>query len=744
MKPHNHDHSAHDHEARDPDASETASVVDAEVKADRQTVLAITGMDCADEVAILEKTLRPVAGVREVRANLMASKITVAHDERVSAQQLIDAIIPTGMGAHLPMKGAQASDTAATGQRWRTWTVGMSGALTGLGLILQWTNAGPLWLHIVLFGGAIIAGGWFIFPKALAALRRFSPDMNLLMAVAVTGAAVIGEWSEGAAVTFLFGLSELLEAFSVQRARRAIESLLELSPETALLKKGEAIEEVPVEKVNVGDTLVVKSGARVPLDGEVTSGESAINQAPITGESMPVEKKPGDTVFAGTINGEGSLEVRVTKGHADTTLARIIHLVEEAQGQKAPSQRFVDVFAKYYTPAVMVLAILVFLFPPLLFGAAWSVWAYRALVLLVIACPCALVISTPVSIVSGLTAMARRGVLIKGGVYLEEIGKLRALAVDKTGTITEGKPRVLSVRIFGNATEEEVVRIAAGIDTHSDHPLAQAVVAYAGQKKVLFERSVDYKSHSGRGAEASMAGHRYFVGNHRFAHELKVCTPEIEAALAHIEGQGRSVVVVGHKPHAACAGEVLGILGVGDAIRGNAAEALRALHAAGVQKVVMLSGDNQRTADAIALQAGIDEAHGDLLPDQKIDWIRKLLATHQHVGMIGDGVNDAPAMAQASIGIAMGAAGTDTAIETADVALMQDDLSKVADAIALGRRTVGIIQFNIAFALAIKAVFLVLALFGRTNLWVAIAADTGATLLVIANALRLLKNTESP
>lgn len=611
--------------------------------------------------------------------------------------------------------------------------------LTGLGLLLHWMKLAPDPVLVAINAAAIVTGGWFIFPKAIAAARRFAPDMNLLMLIAVAGATVIGEWSEGAAVTFLFGLSELLEAFSVQRARRAIESLLALAPDTALVKRGERFEEVPVAEVKPDETVAVKSGQRVPLDGVVITGTSSVNQAPITGESMPVEKKEGDGVFAGTINGEGSLEVRVTKASGDTMLAKIVRLVGEAQAQKAPTQRFVDIFARYYTPAVMGLALLVLLVPPLVFHGAWGVWFYRALVLLVIACPCALVISTPVSIVSGLTAMARRGVLIKGGSHLEAIGKLRALAVDKTGTITEGRPRVLRVVTFANHEENDVVRIAAAIDTHSEHPLAKAVVAYAEERGIAFSRAENYAALTGRGAEGRIDGHDYFVGNHRLAHESGVCTEEVERALAEMEAQGQSVVIVGHQRHDACKGDVLGILAVGDAIRANAREALRAIHASGVQKVVMLSGDNQRTADAIARQAGIDEASGDLLPDDKIARVRDLTETFKYVGMIGDGVNDAPAMAAATIGIAMGQAGTDTTIETADVALMKDDLEKVAEAIALGRRTVRIIQFNIAFALVIKAVFLLLALAGHTSLWLAIAADTGATLLVIANALRLLR-----
>ncbi len=708
-----------------------------------QTVLRVAGMDCPDEIAAIERVLKPIAGVAEIKVNLMAGTATIAHDQRITPEQLIQAIGTAGLKASPMTDGRGAEDEHSHDvSSIRLVSVIISGVFTGVSLLLQWQNLFAPYGKIAAALIAILASGWLILPKALRALRHFSLDMNVLMSVAVIGAACIGEWTEAAAVVFLFALSELLEGFSVGRARRAIQSLLELTPETALVKRGDQIQEIRVEEVKVDEILIIKSGARVPLDGVVTSGESAINQAPITGESMPVEKKSGDTVFAGTINGEGSLEVKATKASTDTTLAKIIKLVGEAQGQKAPSQRFVDRFAKIYTPAVFVIAILVLLSGPLLFHGAWLEWTYRALVLLVIACPCALVISTPVSIVSGMTAMARRGVLIKGGVFLEEIGKLKALAVDKTGTITEGKPRVQQVIPWNGKSEEEILRVAAAIDTHSEHPLAQAVVKYAEEKKIQFPRGENYQSKTGRGAEAQIDGHLYFVGNHRFAHESAVCSDELEKKLHEIEAQALSVVIVGHKPHQDCKGEVLGILAVGDTIRPNAIEAIKALHAAGVKKIVMLSGDNQRTVDAISKQVGIDEAKGDLLPDQKIERVRELLAQHKHVGMIGDGVNDAPAMAIASIGIAMGGAGTDTAIETADIALMQDDLSKVAEAIALGRRTVRIIKTNIAFALGVKAVFLVLALSGHTSLWLAILADTGATLVVIANALRLLHSSK--
>ena len=622
-------------------------------------------------------------------------------------------------------------------------SLAVSGVLVGLALLIDWTDALPRRAMIGTALAGMVAGGWFLLPKAWRAFRRFRPDINLLVIVAAIGASIIGEWVEAATVVFLFGVAEWLEGWADRRARRAVEALLEIAPKTAAIKRGNQFVETPVDQAKVGDTVAVKSGMRIPLDGEVVAGESAVNQAPITGESVPVDKKPGDQVFAGTINNEGSLEIRVTKIAGDSTLARIIRLVKEAQEQKAPTQRFVDVFARYYTPIVTVAAVVIFVVPPLMFGGEWSDWLYRACVLLIIACPCALVISTPVSIVAGLTAMARRGVLVKGGAHLESIARLRALAVDKTGTITEGKPTVQGVDAIAPHTEEAILRIAAAVDTHSSHPLAAAVVRYADERGVKYPRAMDYENRSGRGAQGVIDGHPYFVGNHRFTHELGVCSEEIERRLAAVESRGQSVVVVGHRPHDDCKGEVLGIIGIGDTLRDNAASAIKALHEAGVEAVVMLSGDNQRTVDFIAKQVGIDEARGDLLPEQKVAAVKALRKKYETVGMVGDGVNDAPAMATATVGIAMGVAGADAAIETADIALMKDDLAKIAETVRLGRRTLGIIRFNIVFALSLKLIFLVLTLLGHASLWLAILADTGATLLVVANALRLLRASDS-
>jgi Cd2+/Zn2+-exporting ATPase len=559
------------------------------------------------------------------------------------------------------------------------------------------------------------------------------------MVIATVGAAIIGEWVEAATVVVLFGVAEWLEEWADSRSHRAVRALLELTPHTARVKTDSGTHERPVDEVAVGAIIVVKNGERIPLDGEVASGSSSVNQAPVTGESRPVPKQRGDTVYAGSINGAGSLEVNVTKEAGDTTLARIIRLVEEAQEQKAPAQRFVDVFARYYTPAVAAAALLVFIVPPLLLGGDWNVWLYRACVLLVIACPCALVIATPVGVVAGLTALARRGVLVKGGAHLEAIGRLRAIALDKTGTLTLGEPRVLAVDGVGS-DGDEALRIAAAIDAHSSHPLAQAILDHASTKGIKADGATEFIARNGRGAEARIGERSFFVGNHRFAHELGVCSPELEERLAKIEERGYSAIVVGERPSDQSGGGVLGILTVGDELRPGAREAVAALHARGIRHVVMLSGDNQRTVDSIASEVGIDRALGDLLPEDKVEAVRALTKEYGVTAMVGDGVNDAPALATATVGIAMGAAGSDAAIETADIALMRDDLSMISETVDLGCRTLGIIRFNIGFALALKALFLGLAIAGVTSLWLAILADTGATLLVIANSLRVLRS----
>lgn len=693
----------------------------------------VSGMDCADEIAAIQKSLE-MDGVYSVEANLMASTVQVAHADTISKKQVSEKINKSGV--RVMEEGKKSSAVPPS----RIALVSISGILVTLGFILQYGFSSLLVYSNTAFVGAILFGGVLIYPKAFRALKKLNLDMNVLMSVAVLGALYLQEYSEAATVVFLFALSELLEAFSVVRARRAIQEVLNLTPKTAFMKNAAGeLSSVAVSDLKEGDIVVVRAGDLLPIDGIIISGDSKVNQAPLTGESKPVDKEVGDSVYAGTINLSGVLEVRANHTIQESKVSQIISMVEDAQKSKAPSQSFVDQFAKIYTPVVFIFAILIMVIPPVLFAGAWDVWIYKALVLLVIACPCALVISTPISIVSGLTAMARNGVLVKGGLYLEALGKLQAVAVDKTGTITEGVPRVVSVKHWADSVSEfEALQIAASIETVSNHPLAKAIVSQAQGMGIELKAIENVQTVVARGIFATIEGHDYFLGNHKFAHELGVCSPEVERYLQSLEEQALSVVIVGHKPHTGCEGEVLAILGVGDRIRENAKDSIESLHRVGCRAVVMLSGDNAKTVRAISDRVGIDEAYGELLPDGKVEKIAELVERYKHVGMVGDGINDAPALARSSVGIAMGAIGTDAAIETADVALMNDDLSQLAKAIALGKRALGVIRFNIAFALGLKAVFLLLALSGYSSMWMAIAADTGATLLVILNSLRLL------
>ncbi|RMD64737.1 MAG: cadmium-translocating P-type ATPase, partial [Alphaproteobacteria bacterium] len=564
-------------------------------------------------------------------------------------------------------------------------------------------------------------------------------DMNLLMVIAVAGAIVIGEWFEAATVSFLFALSLLLESWSIARARHAIAQLLDLAPPIVRLKHDSGEEtQVPASTVAVGSRFIVKPGERIPLDGRVVAGISAVNQAPITGESLPVPKEPGSDVFAGTINGEGALEIESTRAVGDTTLARIIRLIEEAQSRRARAEQWVERFARVYTPVVIVLAIAVFLLPPLAAGAPWDAWFYRALVLLVIACPCALVISTPVSIVSALTASARHGVLIKGGTYIERPADLKAIAFDKTGTLTRGQPSVARVVPLNGHSETELLERAAALEVRSAHPLAQAIVAQAERIGITPQAAEDVQVLPGKGVTGRYRGRDFWLGSHRYLLERAQETPDVAARAEDLERDGHTVVVVGNAIH------VCGLIAIADTLRPQARAAVQALRARGIARLVMLTGDNRATAEAIAAAAGIDEVHAELLPEDKVSVVEALVAKHGTVAMVGDGINDAPAMARASLGIAMGAMGSDAAIETADIALMSDDLTRLPWLIDHSRRTLVVIRQNIGFALGVKALFAILTFAGFATLWGAILADVGASLLVVANAMRLLRADSPP
>jgi Cd2+/Zn2+-exporting ATPase len=558
--------------------------------------------------------------------------------------------------------------------------------------------------------------------------------MNVLMTVAVLGAIAIGQWDEAATVAFLFALAQLLETYSLDRARQAVRRLLAVAPPEATVQRDGQEVRLPVGAVSSGETIVVRPGERVPLDGIVRAGTSALNQAPITGESMPVEKGPGAQIFAGSINGEGALEVEVTHRAQETMLARIIALVEQAQAQKAPTQTYVEKFAAIYTPAVIAGAVLVATLPPLVLAeAAWP-WVYRALVLLVISCPCALVISTPVAVVCGLARAARTGILIKGGRVLEALGGLKALALDKTGTLTQGRPIVIDVRPVDGMDAREILRLAAAVEARSEHPVAAAVLHAARERGITWPEAAEFRAVAGRGAKARLDGVSLYVGSHRYIEELGVCNGEIEAILGELEGSGQTPVILSN------GSRVLGVLGVGDRIREAAPESLTALRRLGIKPLVVLTGDTPRTAEAIGRQAGADEVRALLLPEEKVKAIQDLVQRHGSVGMVGDGINDAPALAAAAVGIAMGAAGTDAAVETADVALVRDDLRQLPVAVRLGRKTLRIIRTNIALSLATKAAFVTLAVLGYATLWMAVAADMGTSLAVIVNGMRLLGN----
>ncbi len=702
----------------------------------KESIFRISGADCSDEVNAIKKALSEI-GIQSVSVNLVASTATVHHTPDIDPARIRASIESTGVKV---FDQEEISFLSANSKR--IALVVSSGLLLGLGLVLDWTESAQEAILLAVFGVSTVLAGVLVFPKAVRALLQKTLDMNVLMSIAVIGAFAIREYSEAATVVFLFSLAELLESFSVSRARNAIRAVLKLTPQVAQVIRGGNVVTLPVLEVQLGELIFVRPGDSFPLDGIVVEGNSSVNQAPLTGESVPVDKKPGDNVFAGTINENGGLTVKVTKGFENTKISRVLKLIEEAQQQKAPSEAFVDRFAKIYTPIVFLLAVFIAAIPPLVWGADAGVWFYRALVLLVIACPCALVLATPISVVSGLASLARRGVLVKGGKYLEALGKLKAIAMDKTGTLTEGKFQVQTFRTFGEADEGEVLRVALALERLSSHPLAKAVLEYGKSYAGPSADAKKFASIPGRGTEGWVDSCLYFAGNHKLAHELGVCSDEIEAYLAELELQALSVIVVGHKPHDGHKGSVMGIFGLGDTLKANAREAIQNLHQIGIEKVVVLSGDNQKTVDALCKLAGVDEGKGDLLPEDKVTEVKKLLERFGNVAMVGDGVNDAPALANATIGVSMGAAGTDSAIETSDVSLMQDDLSQLPKAVSHGRRVLRVIQFNIAFAIVTKLVFLILAVVGYSNLWLAVAADMGASILVTLNALRLLKSDE--
>lgn len=706
----------------------------------------VRGMDCAEEIATLRAELTPLEFVQGIDFDLLHRRVIVQVDgTNASSATICAAIARTGMTAEPWSDDSQDDGSARLNRRIRLALTTLSGALLSLGVLAHafargWKAAlgaesSPApWPSKVAYIAALVAAAWFVVPKAWFAARRLRADMNLLMCIAVLGAVALGEWLEAATVAFLFSVALALETWSIGRARDAISALLALSPTQARILDADHAEVlVDPSQVSVGATILVKPGEKFPLDGRITGGRTTVDQAPITGESSPVAKTVGSEVFAGTLNGEGAVEFVAEKAFADSTLSQIAKMVGEAHARRSPSEQWVERFAKIYTPVVVVCAVLLAVVPPV-FGGSWSEWFYQALVLLVIACPCALVISTPVSIVASLVAAAKRGVLVKGGLYMEIPSRLVAIALDKTGTLTEGRPRVLQISARSGHSEAELLEVAAAIEVSSTHPLARAIVEHAAAMGIRPRPATGFQMLAGKGASARVDGVEHWLGSHRYLEERGQESEEVHEELEALAAAGASVVVIGKEDH------VCGYIALADRLRPSVRKTLSELRSAGVKRIVMLTGDNRGTAAAIAREAGIDEVRAELLPQDKILAIEELAQATGAVAMVGDGVNDAPALARATLGIAMGAAGSDAALETADVALMGDDLSLLPWLIRHSHRTLGIIRQNAWAALLVKGLFLALALSGHATLWAAIAADTGVSLLVVLNALRLVRS----
>jgi Cd2+/Zn2+-exporting ATPase len=702
----------------------------------------IDKMDCPTEERLITNRLSGMEGVDRLDFNLMARTLRVTHT-LPEDRSIIAAIETLGMDAvslDSPKPGIELPVVQPS--FWRkpgTILTIISGlcALAAEAMVIAGIAEGSIAVRILAVI-AIVAGGYETAGKAWIALRSVTLNINFLMTIAVLGAVVLGEWTEAAVVIFLFAVAELIEAKSLDHARNSIRSLMELAPDVATVLRGLSWNVVPVSEVAHGELIRIKPGERLPLDGVVRHGESSVNQAPITGESIPVDKLPGSRVFAGSINGSGTFDYEATHTASESTISQIIQLIEKATANRANAERFVDRFARYYTPVIFGIALLVAIIPPLFLGEPWDKWIYRALVLLVIGCPCALVISTPVTVVSGLASAARRGILVKGGAFLELGRTLRGVALDKTGTLTEGRPRVTDVITFDGYSPAEILHLAAAVENKSEHPIASAIVAehelhHQEEEEIPITA---FASITGKGIRAVVNGESIYVGNHRLAHDLNVCSDLIESQLEALESDGKTAVMV------MTGSRALGVIGVADTVREASVRAVRQLHELGIRTAI-LTGDNARTAHSIARAVGIDDVRADLLPADKTQALTELQQKYGPMGMVGDGINDAPALAQATIGFAMGAAGADVALETADVALMEDNLLKLPEFIRLSRRVIRVLWQNIAIALGLKFIFFGLALTGEATLWMAVFADMGASLIVVFNGLRLLGKVRS-
>jgi len=698
-----------------------------------ERVFTVGGMDCPNCATHIAAAVRELPAVADAAVDFLAGRLTVTGHELV-ADDIVARV--RGLGYSIvpftPQPGRRRIEMQPVVARRRLLEVGLAAALivTGVAGEAGWPRS--LVLGVMVAG--TLLGGWQIAWKGIRAAARLKLDINFLMTAASIGAFVIGEWTEAGAIIILFAVAEILEALTVNHSRRAIRSLLSLTPQMAVVVRNGSPIELPAEDVQVGETVLVRPGMVIPVDGVVMSGESAVNQALITGESLPVPRRASDAVLAGTINGDGALQVETRRAPGDTTLDRIVNLVEEAGRSRAQVERFVDRFALIYTPIVVGLAVLAAIVPPLFFGAIWQVWIYRALALLVIACPCALVISTPVTIASAIAGAARRGVLIKGGVYLETLHRTRFVALDKTGTVTFGTPAVRDIFPLNGLTPAGLLRYAASLEAHSEHRIAGAIVDRAHHDGVTLVEPTAFQSFPGRGGAGDIDGTRVWIGNHKLFEELGICDQSLHSLLENIEDAERTAILVGTES------KPLGIISVADQIRPEARATVTSLRGAGVKRVVILTGDNHRTGQAVAHAAGVDEVHSELLPQQKVELITRMRSEYGGVVMVGDGVNDAPALAAADVGVAMGGTGTDASLETADVILLTDRLERLPWLIRLSQKAHRIVVANVAFALLTKALFVVLAATGKATLWMAVFADMGVSIIVIFNGMRTLRS----
>ena len=695
-------------------------------------------MDCVRKI---EKRVSKLDWIEEANVNFATSQLRVKTNEVVNNitsmdSEIEDELTKLGFGIKKDKKDVSATNKTGVKNKNLFYLTILTAVFVFSGVVVSYSftyKLGALNISVLLYSAAILSGGIYVGRKGFRSVINLQLDINFLMCVAAIGAACIGEWLEGATVILLFLFAQLLETYTLDKARSAVHALMEISPKYAFVRVCSGVKRTGVDDVNIGETILVRPGERIPLDGDVVNGHSTVNQSPITGESIPIEKSEGDKVYAGTINENGSFDVRITSLFRECTLSKIIHLIEEAQSQKAPFQSFVDTFAKYYTPAVVLTALLIALVPPFFFHGEFTHWLYRALVLLVISCPCALVISTPVALMSGITNAAKNGVLFKGGIYLENIGKIKVVAFDKTGTLTTGIPVVTDIVPLEMEKKEDIMSIAAVIEARSEHSIATAILKKADEMEIQNAEGINFQSFTGKGAGMEINGCKYYIGNVKLFKELGVSTDSINDILSRFQMEGKTSLILGTGV------KVLGIITVADKIRKLCRQTISELYNKGVKKIVMLTGDNKNTAETIGRTVNINDVFAELSPECKVDAIRSLIDKYKSVCMVGDGMNDAPALTAATVGVAMGRRGTDITLESADVTIVGDDLAKIPLAMALGRRTINIVKQNICLSITIKVIFLSLIAPGFTTLWMAVGADMGASLIVIINGLRLLR-----